>query len=73
MNKQIETTVITESKNFESEMVEVDGQYAGVIARIGRPGVFQYLAERAGGFGNPSRYSTRDEALCSIAYPAFYR
>lgn len=75
MNKNIETTTVVEEKNFTTEMVTVEGQYAGLIARTGPAGIFSWLAERADKPWNarPQHYMTRDEAICSIAYPAFYR
>lgn len=75
MNKNIETTVVTEEKNFLTELVTVDGKYAGLVARTGPAGIFSWLAERADRPWNvrPTHHLTRDEAICSIAYPAFYR
>jgi len=75
VNKNIETTVVVETKYFATEMVTVDGKYAGLIARSGPTGVFAWMAERAEKAWNdrPTGHSTREEAICSIAYPAFYR
>lgn len=75
MNKNIETVPVVEEKNFLTEMVTVDDQYAGLIARTGPAGVFSWLAERADRPWNsrPTHHTTREEAICSIAYPAFYR